>query len=225
MKKLIEKTYQEDECKNITVVCNSFSLKDGRKSIDIRALYSIPKDAKIILYIGNIGPRKNQGQLIMSFSLMPDNIAKNAYFLFLGSNQDDNYTIDGFAKASGYKDHFIECGAINKEDVPEYYKQGDAVALMSLSEGFGLSLIEGMHYGLPCISFNDIDAFEDIYDENVMIGVEQHDDSSVAAGLVELLSREWNRDYILNYSKKFEAHKMAERYVKVYERIVYDKTM
>lgn len=73
--------------------------------------------------------------------------------------------------------------------MPSYYLQGDVVALLSVSESFGLSLIEGMHYGLPCISFNNIDAFEDIYDEQAMIGIDSHDDENVAKGLQALLKK------------------------------------
>lgn len=89
-----------------------------------------------------------------------------------------------------YFDHFIECGYVDKEYMPLYYKQANAIALLSVSEGFGLSLIEGMHYGLPCISFDDIDAFEDIYDERAMVGVNSHENESVAKGLETLLTKQ-----------------------------------
>ena len=75
------------------------------------------------------------------------------------------------------------------------------MALMSLSEGFGLSLIEGMHYGLPCMSFTDVDAFEVIYDECAMIGVEDHSDEAVAKGSEQLLTASWDNEWIKNYSK------------------------
>lgn len=219
MKHLIQKAFNAGDCKNITVVCNSFTFDEHFEveRVDIRKLYNIPDDAKIVLYVGNIGRRKNQGQLIKAFNYLPDNLADKTYILFLGANQDTDYIISDFASKTPFPNHFISCGVVDKELVSQYYEQGDVVALMSLSEGFGLSLIEGMHFGLPCMSFNDVDAFEDIYDECTMVGVDEHSDEAVAKGLELLLTYNWDKEQIKIYSKKFESHSMAKNYIKVYE--------
>ena len=91
---------------------------------------------------------------------------------------------------------------------------------MSLSEGFGLSLIEGMHFGKPCISFNDIDAFDDIYNPCAMIGVDLHNNEAVANGIRLLIERKWDSNIIRSYSQKFESQNMARNYCNVYERIL-----
>ena len=63
---------------------------------------------------------------------------------------------------------------------------------MNLSEGFGLSIIEVMHFVKLCFSFTDFDAYDDIYTPDVMAGVSANGDETVANGIVELLTR--NRD-------------------------------
>ena len=156
--------------------------------------------------------------MIKAFNLLPENIANNTYVLFLGLNQEADYDIVEMADLTEYREHFIVCGAVDKKDIPSYYQQGDAVALMSISEGFGLCLIEGMHFGLPCMAFSDIDAFEDIFDNSAMIGVYTHDDESVMNGLKLLLSKDWDDSSIIEYSKKFESQIMANNYVQVYKR-------
>jgi len=183
-------------------------------------LYDIPKESKIILYVGNIGRRKNQGQLIRAFNYLPEEIANNTYVLFLGSNQESDYKISDFAERTSFANHFIACGVVDKAFVPHYYEQGDAVALMSMSEGFGLSLIEGMHFGLPAMSFKDVDAYDDIYDECAMVGVEEHFDNAVAEGILRLINTEWDSKTIKDYSKKFESQNMAKQYVDVYQRTI-----
>lgn len=164
--------------------------------------------------------RKNQGQLIKAFDLLPDQCVKQTYVLFLGGEIEDGYTIKKLARGSQHENHFIACGVVDKELVPHYYEQGNAVALISLSEGFGLSLIEGMHFGLPCMTFTDVDAFDDIFDERAMVGVNNHSDEAVAKGLEQLLTNKWNKELIKTYSKKFEPENMAEKYVEVYKREV-----
>ena len=168
--------------------------------------------------MGNIGRRKNQGQLIRAFELLPKELAQRTYIVFLGGNQEQDYTIEILSEGSCWSSHFIAQGAVSKEQVAGFYEQCDAVALMSLSEGFGLSLIESMHFGKPSMSFTDIDAYEDIYHLNAMIGVAEHTDEAVAKGLEQLLTKEWNSDRIKDYSKKFESQNMANNYINVYKR-------
>ena len=162
--------------------------------------------------------RKNQGQLIKAFNLIPEQLAGKVYVLFLGGEIENGYRIEELAKGTRYENHFIACGVVDKELVSQYYAQGNAVALMSLSEGFGLSLIEGMHFGLPCITFTDVDAYEDISDENAMVGVKEHTDEAVAKGLVFIMTYNWDKELIKAYSKKFESDNMAKQYVDVYKR-------
>lgn len=227
MKKLIEETYNADYCKNITVVCNSFNINKSGKTINIRQSLNLPDSCRIIVCVGNVCERKNQGQLIKAFDLLQDTIKQRTYILFLGGNIQPGYTIETLSSDSKWKTHFITCGVVPKEQVYNYYEQCDAVALMSLSEGFGLSLIEGMHFGKPCMSFTDVDAYEDIYHPNVMIGVDDHQDESVAKGMEELLCKQWNKQEIIDYSEKFGSQNMAKQYINVYETVVngYFKTL
>ena len=221
MKRLIENTYGIVDCKNIIVVCNSFSFVENSKDTEnIRNRYQLLSDCKIILCVGNICKRKNQGQLISAFEYIPEQLAQKTFLLFLGGNVQLDYTLDSLTAASSWKSHFISCGVVPKEKVSIYYRQCDGVALMSLSEGFGLSLIEGMHFGKPCMSFTDIDAYEDIYHPCAMIGVEEHSDTAVAEGIVDLLNSQWDKSKIISYSKKFESAIMAVNYLNIYRKVL-----
>ncbi len=221
MKKLIESTCQVKNSPYIDVVCNAFSFPNQTsEKLEIRSLYGLPAKSKIILCVGNVCRRKNQIQLVKAFDLMDEETAKDVYILFLGSHLEADYKLDDYIKASGHSSHFISCGNVNKELVSLYYEQGNGVALMSLSEGFGLCLVEGLHFGLPCMSFTDVDAFEDIYDEKVMVGVAEHTDKAVSDGLKRLITNDWDRKAIHEYSRKFEPDVMAREYQKVYCKIV-----
>ena len=218
MKRIIENTYNKEKCHNIHVVCNSFSLNTSEtQKVDIRNIYNIPDESRIILYVGNVCPRKNQGQFIKAFNLLPQQQKRNIYVLFLGGSYDKQYTIERFSEGTDYEDHMIACGVVDKELVSQYYMQSDGVALISLSEGFGLSLIEGLHFGLPCMLFADMEAYEDIYDECAMVGVTDHSDEAVANGIDLLLTKRWDEKKIRDYSKNFEPDTMAQNYLSVYK--------
>lgn len=219
MKKIIEKTYNK-QCENIVVITNSFSFPNslgGGKIIDIKMIYDIPNDSKILLYVGNVSLNKNQRALVSAFPLMEDSICEKTWVLFLGRYSDDDDIIDLINK-SKYKEHLILCGAIDKEKVAEYYEQADATVLLSVAEGFGLSLIEGMYFGLPCVMPKDLDAFEDIYDECAVIPINNRNDTTVATALQMLLSREWDKETIMKCSEKFQSERMAEKYLNFYNK-------
>ena len=205
---------------NISVVCNSFDFGEfDSNTYDIRARYGIPNDAIIVLYIGNISLNKNQRQMVDSFPLLNSNIREKTYVLFIGrpgSGEDD---ILELIKFSPFKDHLICCGEVDKFYVPFYYKEASAVVLLSISEGFGLSLVEGMSFGVPCMAFTDLDAFEDIYNPCAMVGIPSRTNHDVAKALENLLGKDWNKDEIEQYSKKFNRKTMVSNYMMVFRKI------
>lgn len=221
IKKIIEKTYGVCDCKNVYVVCNSFNFDTNERKqsegILVKTQYNLPQESKILLCVGNVCERKNQGQLINAFNYLPKTLALQTHILFLGTNTNKGYTIEELKEGHKWSSHFIACGPVPKEKVSDFYKQCDGVALMSLSEGFGLSLVEGMYFGKPCMAFTDVDAFEDIYHPDAMVGVEEHSNEAVAKGMEKLLTIHWNSEKIKEASKRFEADTMAEKFKKVYE--------
>lgn len=222
IKKIIENEYKVNNCKGINVVCNAFSFVEGnnKKTVNVRETYGLPGDAKILLCVGNICQRKNQKQVIDAFHHLAAVIKQNVYVLFLGRDIEPEYHFAEYANSSSEKEHFVVCGNIDKEIIPSYYRQANGVILLSISEGFGLSLIEGMHFGLPCLTFEDLDAFDDIYSDSSVIGIKGRNVESVAKGLEALFTRKWNQEEIKLHSVKFEASTMAALYIKSYKKII-----
>ncbi len=223
MKRLIEKIYGK-RCSNINVVCNSFSFTKSKESDSnyLRKKYNIPEKAKMLLYVGNISRNKNQAQMVRAFELLPDNIKKDTYVLFCGEGNDSSVNLKEMINATGNTGHLIMCGGIDKDLMPSYYQSADGVVLLSYAEGFGLSLIEGMHFGVPCAMPTDLDAFEDIYNPIAVIPIEGREDEIVAISINKLLINYWNKDAIIRYSAKFENSAMAKAYINVYRQLLYE---
>lgn len=217
MKKTIMKCFNRTVCNNIVVINNSFSFKDADsgKIVNVKKLYSLPESAKVLLYVGNISENKNQQQLVRAFPLMDEYLCNSTYILFVGRYTEDDSIIEQINE-SQYADHLILCGSVDKDLVSDYYKQADGVVLLSITEGFGLSLIEGMHFGLPCMMFDDLDAFEDIYNPEAVARISKRCDNVVAEGLSELITKRWKQDFIKDYSRKFESKAMADKYIELY---------
>ncbi len=219
MKRTIEKEYGVTNCNSITVVCNSYSFSNEKEiSFSVRKKYGIPLDAKVLLYVGNISVNKNQIQMVKAFDLLQDHLRHQTWVLFCGNNHmGDNASFENAIKQSLNVNHMVLCGGVNKELMPDYYRAANAVVLLSKTEGFGLSLIEGMHFGLPGLMFTDMDAYEDIYNESAVIGVPDRDSQSVAEGIGKLLTNNWEEEIIKKYSQKFESKTMAHNYISQYQ--------
>lgn len=189
-------------------------------SESIRNKYDIPSGSKLLLYVGNVSRNKNQMQLVEAFSLLQQPLRDTTFVLFCGKVNTRDCDLRATIGSSPHKDHFRLCGSIDKEDMANYYKEADGVVLLSVAEGFGLSLIEGMAFGLPCATFCDLDAYSDIYNQCAVVGILSRDNQSVADGIAQLLTREWDGDAIRRHSRRFDNHAMARNYVSVYNSIM-----
>lgn len=220
IKRLIEKTYSVGDCNNINVVCNSFSFVDEeQQEVPVRDKYNIPKDAKVLLYVGNISENKNQRQMVDAYSLLPEDMRNKTWVLFCGRPSIDG-SFENYVKINNFAEKLVLCGSVNKSEMENFYKASNGVALLSFAEGFGLSLIEGMHFGVPGVMFSDMDAFEDIYDETCMVPIYNRENASVAMAINELLSRTWKKDEIVEASTKFESRQMARNYINIYQSLM-----
>lgn len=222
IKRIILNEFNLDYCDGLNVICNSFSFSENnhQATLNIRSVYGLAQNACVLLYVGNICCRKNQKQIIDAFPYLTEELRKKTYVLFLGRDIETGYSFKEYVNKNEYKDHFIVCGNVDKELVPFYYQQANGVVLLSISEGFGLSLIEGMHFGLPCLTFDDLDAYEDIYNEKAVIGMHERKDESVAKGLEQLLTSQWDSEVIMSCSVKFEPEAMAEKYIDCFKKII-----
>jgi len=190
-------------------------------SKSIRELYNIPEEAKVLLYVGNISYNKNQIQAARAYCLLPEGLREKVHILFCGRfNEDDE--VAQYVITNNLEDHLHLCGVIPKSEIQHYYQEGNATMLLSHSEGFGLSIIEGYAHGIPGLMFSDMDAASDLFDEACLLVVKERTDEALANGMEELINRRWEPELIFSKSKTFSSEKMAEKYIHLYNRIIKD---
>ena len=224
IKNRIGKYYAINNLDNITVVTNGtdVNLKKTKLNINIRDKYQIPSDCKLMLCIGNISKRKNQEQLIRAFSLLDDKIKEYLYILIIG-NIDEGLELNKLIIDFNLIEKIKLCGFVNKEELTAYYEEADYNAVVSKDEGFGLSMIEAFYYGIPTVTFSDLDAVPDLFDEKSMVLVNGRSDEKLAHGIEILCNSHWDRKFIKDYAKKFSLEIMAEKYHKVYIQALRDE--
>lgn len=97
-----------------------------------------------IFSIGTVLPKKN-------FHVLPALLKNNDYELVIAGIVDKTYgeKIMNTAKQHGVADRVIVTGPVSEKDRYWYYTRCTAFAFPSLAEGFGLPVVEAMHYGKP----------------------------------------------------------------------------
>ncbi len=108
----------------------------------IRQEENIPEDELAVLFVGTEFRRKGLDYLIPA-------VGPEMCLLVVGKGERERH----------YKNLASECGVAEKvhfkglsDDVRRYFAAADAVVLPSLSEAFGMSVLEGMACGLPVVA-------------------------------------------------------------------------
>lgn len=233
VKNKIQNIYELERVNNITVINNGTDIgysetynkyrnnNDGdfaNDYVDIYKEYNIPINKKVMLCVGNISVAKNQIQVIRAFSLLDLNI-KNKLCLLIIGNIDKSLELDKLIERYNLSESIKLCGFLTKSKLVYYYKQASFNILASLTEGFGMSIIEAFNYGIPSVTFNDIDAIYDLYDEKVMLVSNDRSDIELAKCIQKLYLTKWDVDYIKNYAKNFSYKNMVDKYRNLYNKI------
>lgn len=139
----------------ITVVplgCGKEFVKKAQEEIDyIYDKFSIPRDKKLLLYVGNLLPHKNLSRLLEAFSKMPE---RNDCRLILVGKSFNGRTENLGEKKLGISDLVIHAGVVSQEDLIALYNMANLFVLPSLYEGFGLPVLEAFACGTPVACSN-----------------------------------------------------------------------
>ncbi|RQO72437.1 glycosyltransferase family 1 protein [Pedobacter sp. KBW06] len=95
--------------------------------------------------IGTVLPKKN-------FHVLPVLLQENNYELVIAGNLSSPEYVNKILEEAtrlGVKDRVHVIGSITKEERCWYYRNCRAFVFPSIAEGFGLPVIEAMHYGKP----------------------------------------------------------------------------
>lgn len=206
---------------NFVVVPNGIDLKRNKENnfISLRDIYNIPAHKKIMICVNRIDENKNQIQIVRAYSLLPENVKNKLVILFVGKD-GSNGKFSEELNSSEEKNNLIVCGEISKNVVNSYYQQADYNIVTSISEGFGLSIVEGYSSGLPCLTFRDLDAVPDLYNPEAMLLVEERSDKKLSEGMEGMINLNWDNKKIKKIAQNFSLKIMANNYIRVFENLI-----
>ena len=168
----------------------------------------------VIICVGNITKRKNQKMVVDAFALLPEQLKEKTVLVLIGRNKD---VLTDYVAEIGEK-NIIFTGGLCREEVEAYYRIADVCITASIDEGFGLPLIEAYSNGVPCIIPQKIDAFEEVYEPECAVKVEEYKPELFRDAIISALEKEWDHDKIKKKAEQFSSLSCKEKYISMLEK-------
>jgi glycosyltransferase involved in cell wall biosynthesis len=195
---------------------------DTSNLVEIKERYKLPQ--KFILFLGNTSARKNGLRVIEAYAKYASQtenplpiVTPGLPSAFISDhlayiNQVDKYKL------------FISPGYVRDEDLSMLYSLSTVFLYPSLSEGFGMPLVEAMACGAPVISSNT-SCLPEIAG-NAAVLVEPTNVDAITEAIIELTTNETLRldkitDGLVN-ARRFSWDRTADQVFEVYERVLFD---
>lgn len=153
-KKDIVKYYHVPEEK--ILVCyngvNDTHLQNKKNSLDNER---IDLSKRYLFYLGDMRKNKNLPNTVKGFlDFCREENVSDLYFYIAGKKNDDYSNVQRELEKSPHRNQVKFLGYISDNDKALLYKNCESVLLLSLYEGFGMPIVEGMSYYKPVITSN-----------------------------------------------------------------------
>ncbi|MGN0153307.1 MAG: aldo/keto reductase [Lachnospiraceae bacterium] len=193
-----------------------FGVRDTeQQKAKLKTSLGIPKDNKVVLYLGRVSEEKNIDEVMGYLNRYMD-MHSNVTFLVVGDGPYRS-TLERNAKGLKHKKQMLFAGAKPWDEITHYYQLADVFVSASTSETQGLTYIEALASGLPVVARKDPCLDGVLFSgEN---GYEFVDETSFLKGIDAVL---WNEDHI-DYRKnaaasveKFSTEQFAAKVENIY---------
>lgn len=134
-------------------VGEEFVEKDKNEIEYLYQKFSIPKNKKILMYVGNLKPHKNLERLLEAYAKIEN---RQETCLLLVGKAFANYNCLGEKETKlDIKNQVIHTGMVTQQELVDLYNLADLFVFPSLYEGFGIPVLEALACGTKVIcSYN-----------------------------------------------------------------------
>ncbi len=170
------------------------------------------KFKNFFLYVGNFYPHKNVENLIKAFVRLKN----NNQLVLIGPEDFFTKRLGKFINKLNDK-RIILLKNLSREKINWFYKNCLALIHPSLSEGFGLTLVEVAYFQRPIIASN-IEVFKELWRDNYL-SFDPKNISDIKEKIEFFIKNRPKFDYS-KILKNLSFQKMTEETVKVYEQVL-----
>lgn len=150
---------------------DDFKVKNEAEIEYLYEKYDIPRNKKLILYVGNLKPHKNLITLLKALK----ELDRTDVILLLVGKAFKSVDMENQEKELGIRNKVIHTGMVSKQELIDFYNVADLFVFPSLYEGFGIPPLEAMACGTPVIAANNSSIPEVCGDAAVLVDVKRVD--------------------------------------------------
>lgn len=184
--------------------------------------YTFDPDPPVILYAGNLIPAKGVDNLVRAFVRV--HAALPRLRLVVAGDGSEAASLARLAVDLGVADHVEFLGSVSFSEMPSHYRNCTLFCLPTLSEAFGISLLQAMASGRPVVAtrVGGIPSFVEHGRSGLL--VPPKDPESLAAALLDLLTDPDRRREIGCYNRticveRYDLNRIVDRIESVYREI------
>lgn len=201
------------------------SFKPGKVNIAIFEKYGIPKDRKIVLYVGRVDPEKRVETVIRSFIEARKKVPDSK--LIIVGDGVDKRRLERLVAKSGYAQDIKFLGRVMPPDLYEIYRIGNVFVTASEIETQGIVLIEAAAVGLPLVAVDKGAVKEVCIDGKNGFLCRPRDEKQISEAMVKILSdtalsKKFSEES-LNIAKEHDLETSLDRFINIYEGLVSGK--
>lgn len=173
------------------------------------------------LNVGTIEPRKNQRRLLQAYARLKAQGNGDFPLVLAGGKGWLMEDFDNAVKTLGLQQDVHILGYVGDDDLQWLYQNCFAFLYPSLSEGFGLPVLEAMTLGAPVITSNRTSLPEIVGTTGVMVDPLQEE--AIADIMHQLASGQINREVLrqqaITRAREFSWRSTAEQMLGVYQQV------
>jgi glycosyltransferase involved in cell wall biosynthesis len=193
------------------------SFRMGAENIGVRARHSIPREAPLVLSVGNLLDVKDPLNLVRAFRSVYE--ATDAHLIMVGGGVLEHRVREEVLQL-GMEDRVHLAGRVRHEDVAAYMAACTVFCLPSVREGWPNVLLEAMLFGKPVVATRVGGIPEVVHDSSFGILTEPQNAGALGKALLSALGQAWDHGKITAYAEANSWAKAAEGYAKAYREAI-----
>lgn len=175
-------------------------LEDSARLARVRQRYAIPENLPYVLALGGADQRKNSAGILKAWALLEESLRASHVLVMVGVEGAALEALDQRAAQLGIEKHCRLLGFADEADMPALISGALVLCYPSLSEGFGLPILDGFACGTAVLT-GDGTSLPEVAGE-AALQVNAREAGAIAAGLTELLTSAEKREELIRRGRR-----------------------
>lgn len=204
----------------ISVLHNGYNIRYTPSSTNPDIVRRYVPEGKYLFFMGNTEPRKNTRRVLKAYYLYRQQSSSPLPLLISGLKEEELKHYLEEEQLQELRPHLFCPGYLPSQDMPALFCGAFTFLFPSLSEGFGIPIIEAMACGTPVITSN-LSAMPEVAGEGALL-IDPFDEQAIASAIIELENntdlRKRQQDYGLQRARQFSWKQNASLLINKYNQ-------